>query len=147
MIAVSIKKKKKYETKGKWQSKRKKRLKKPSRCFSERGRRRRRMFLKEMVSSIAPALTLIYQASYEQGQIPDDSKSAFVTPLFKKGHTSKAANYRTVSRTSCCCKVMEHIVHSHLMICYEVSEKKDKNKQQQQHSERLPAWLQEEEIL
>ena len=86
------------------------------------------MFLKEMASSVAPALTFIYQASYEQGQIPDDSKSAFVTPLFKKGHTSKAANYRTVSRTSCCCKVMEHIVHSHLMICYEDFEKK---KQQQ----------------
>ena len=29
-------------------------------------------FLKEMASSTAPALTLIYQASYAQGQTPDD---------------------------------------------------------------------------
>ena len=36
-----------------------------------------------MASPIAAALTLIYQASYEQGQIPDDWKRAFVTPLFK----------------------------------------------------------------
>ena len=42
-------------------------------------------FLKEMASSVAPALTLIYQASYEQAQIPDDWKRVFVTSLFKKG--------------------------------------------------------------
>ena len=41
-------------------------------------------FLKEMASSIAPALTLTYQASYEQGQIPDGLKRAFITLLFKK---------------------------------------------------------------
>ena len=68
-----------------------------------------------MASPIARALTLIYQASYEQGQVPDDLKRAFVTPLFKKGDKSKASNYRPVSLTSCCCKVMEHIVHSILM--------------------------------
>ena len=64
-------------------------------------------FLKEMTSLIA--LTLIYQASYEQGQIPDDWKRAFVTPLFKEGDKSKAANYRPISLTYCCCKVMEYI--------------------------------------
>ena len=72
-------------------------------------------FLKEMGSSIAPALTFIYQASYEQGQIPDNWKRAFMTPLFEKGGKSKASNYRPVSLTLCCCKVMEHIVHSRLM--------------------------------
>ena len=48
-------------------------------------------FLKEMASPIA--LTLIYHASYEQGQVPDDWKRAFVTPLFKKADKSKASNY------------------------------------------------------
>ena len=38
-----------------------------------------------------------------------------MTPLFKKGNQSKAANCRPVSLTACCCKVMEHVVHSHLM--------------------------------
>ena len=68
-----------------------------------------------MAPSIAPALTLIFQASYDQGQFPDDLKRANVTPLYKKGDKSKAANYRPVSLTSTCCKIMEHIVHSHLM--------------------------------
>ena len=70
--------------------------------------------LKEIACSIAPALTLIYQASYEQGQIADDWKRDFVTHLFKKWGKSKASNFRPVSLTSYCCKVMEHIVHSNL---------------------------------
>ena len=68
-----------------------------------------------MAPSIAPALTLIYQAFYNQGTAPNDWKGAFVTPLFKKGDKSKAANYRPISLTSICSKTMEHIVHSHLM--------------------------------
>ena len=38
-------------------------------------------FLKEMAPSITPALTLIFQASYDQGQVPEDWKRAYVTPL------------------------------------------------------------------
>ena len=72
-------------------------------------------FLKEMAPSISPALTLIFQASYDQGTVPTDWKGAFVTPLFKKGDKSKASNYRPVSLTSICSKAMEHIIHSHLM--------------------------------
>ena len=72
-------------------------------------------FLKEMAPSISPALTLIFQASYDQGTVPTDRKGAFVTPLFKKGDKSKASNYRPVSLTSICSKAMEHIIHSHLM--------------------------------
>ena len=72
-------------------------------------------FLKEMAPSISPALTLIFQASYDQGTVPTDWKGAFVTTLFKKEDKSKASNYRPVSLTSICSKAMEHIIHSHLM--------------------------------
>ena len=68
-----------------------------------------------MASSVAPALTLIYQASHDQGQTPDDWKGAFITPLFKKGYESKASNYRLVSYISVSSKVMEHIVHIHIL--------------------------------
>ena len=72
-------------------------------------------FLKEMASPITPALTLIYQASLEQGQIPDKWKTANVAPIFKKGDKSKPSNYRPVSLTSICCKIVEHFLHNHIM--------------------------------
>jgi hypothetical protein len=72
-------------------------------------------FLRELASAISPMLTLIFQASHDQSQVPDDWKGALVTPLFKKGDKSKPSNYRPVSLTSICCKIMEHIVHSHVI--------------------------------
>jgi hypothetical protein len=72
-------------------------------------------FLKEMAAPVTPALTLIFQASLNQGQTPEDWKLVNVSPIFKKGDKSKPANYRPVSLTSVCCKVIEHIIHSHLM--------------------------------
>ena len=44
---------------------------------------------------------------------------ANVSPIFKKGDKSKPANYRPVSLTSVYCKVIEHIIHSHLMKFFE----------------------------
>ena len=71
--------------------------------------------LKETSHQVAPALTLLFQASLNQGKVPDEWKSANITPLFKKGDRSAAVNYRPVSLTSVCSKVMEHIVHSHII--------------------------------
>ena len=42
-------------------------------------------------------------------------QSANVAPIFKKGDRSKAANYRPVSLTCICCKLLEHIVSSNIM--------------------------------
>ena len=41
--------------------------------------------LKELVYQIAPALTLLYKASINQGAIPSDWKMANIVPIFKKG--------------------------------------------------------------
>ena len=72
-------------------------------------------FRKSMSSVLAPALTFIFQASLDQGQAPDDWRLAYVTPLFKKGDKSRASNYRPVSLTSLCCKVVDHIIHSQVI--------------------------------
>ncbi|KAK3108364.1 hypothetical protein FSP39_006467 [Pinctada imbricata] len=72
-------------------------------------------FLRTMSNSVAPILTIIFQASSDQGKVPDDWKSANVTPLFKKGDRARASNYRPVSLTSVCCKTLEHIVHRHVI--------------------------------
>ena len=76
-------------------------------------------FLKEMAEPLTPILTLIFSASLKQGQTPDDWKEANVSPIFKKGDKSQPANYRPVSLTYVCSKVLEHIIHSHLMNYFE----------------------------
>ena len=41
-------------------------------------------FLKEFAGQLSPAMTLIFQASLQQGEVPDDWKQANVAPIFKK---------------------------------------------------------------
>ena len=71
--------------------------------------------LKEFADELTPALTLVFQASLQQGKVPDDWKAALVTPVFKKGDRTVPANYRPISLTSVCCKLLEHIIHSQVM--------------------------------
>ena len=72
-------------------------------------------FLREMMAHpLAPTLALVFQASLDQGQIPDDWRTAHVTPIFKKGDNSKASNYRPVSLTSSTCNLLKHIIHNNI---------------------------------
>ena len=41
-------------------------------------------------------------------------KSANIVPLFKNGDRSTPSNYRPISLTYICSKLLEHIVHSHI---------------------------------
>ena len=70
--------------------------------------------LRELAAELAPILTTIFQQSLETGQIPGDSTLAFVSPIFKKGNRNLPVNYRPVSLTSVPCKIMEHIICSHV---------------------------------
>ena len=71
--------------------------------------------LKVLAEEIAPILTLLFQASLDQGTVPQKWKEAHVVPIFKKGDKNKAANYRPISLTSICSKCLEHIVRSNVM--------------------------------
>ena len=73
------------------------------------------MILKTLAPSIAPILIIIYQRSYDTGLIPDDWRNANVAPVYKKGKSSAPSNYRPISLTCIACKLMEHIVTSHIM--------------------------------
>ena len=68
--------------------------------------------LKEMVYQMAPLLTYFFQLSLDQGQLPQDWKSANITPIYKKGNRTDPANYRPISLTSTCSKILEHIIYS-----------------------------------
>ena len=77
------------------------------------------IILKKCASEIAPFLTMLFQTSINTGILPIDWRSANVTGVFKKGDRHDANNYRPVSLTSVTCKLLEHIVHKHLIIHYE----------------------------
>ena len=64
---------------------------------------------------IASILQVIFQRSLNTDRVPKDWSTAFVCPLFKKGDTSLASNYRPVSLTSILCKVPEHIVTTNVI--------------------------------
>ena len=66
--------------------------------------------LKDMANDLAPSLTLIYQASLQQGRIPDEWRKALITPIYKNGDRSCPANYRPISLTCIVCKTLEHII-------------------------------------
>ena len=65
-----------------------------------------------MAYQMAPLLTFIFQSSLDQGQLPQDWKSANITPIYKKGNRTDPANYRPISLTSTCSKILEHIIYS-----------------------------------
>ena len=71
--------------------------------------------LKECKSQIAPALSLIYGQSLQEAVIPTQWKEAHVKPIFKKGKKKQAKNYRPVSLTAICCKVLEKIVRNSIV--------------------------------
>ena len=71
--------------------------------------------LKIAAAELAPGLTKFFQLSVDKGQIPSDWKTAFVSPVFKKGNRSTPSNYRPISLTSVTCKLLEHVIFSHIM--------------------------------
>ena len=71
--------------------------------------------LKNCADSLAPILSEIFQLSLDSGSLPRDWKNANISCVFKKGDKHQASNYRPVSLTSVCCKLLEHIVCKHLM--------------------------------
>ena len=71
--------------------------------------------LKELANEISHVLCHLFQQSLSHGVIPDDWKTANICPLYKKNERSSPCNYRPVSLTSICCKLLEHIICSNLM--------------------------------
>ena len=72
--------------------------------------------LRQLSSTIAPILQLIFQTSVKTGQVPSDWKKANVCPIFKKGERYDPANYRPVSLTCTCSKLLEHTITKHLLL-------------------------------
>ena len=76
--------------------------------------------LKETANEIAPVLAFIFNTTLKLGEVPKDWKKANVAPIYKKkGHKWDCENYRPISLTCVCCKIMEHIVFTNIMTHFE----------------------------
>ena len=68
-----------------------------------------------IVLQISPILEIIFNKSFQTGQVPNDWKEANVAPIFKKGDKHNPSNYRPISLTCIISKCMEHILVSNIM--------------------------------
>ena len=71
--------------------------------------------LRECSDELAPILTIVFNRTLQTGCVPEDWKQANVSAVFKKGQRYDPANYRPVSLTCLCCKMLEHIITSSIM--------------------------------
>ena len=68
--------------------------------------------LKDGAPALSKPLTTLINRSLAEGSIPSDWKHAVVTPVYKSGPVSDAANYRPISTLPVFSKILERAVHS-----------------------------------
>ena len=71
--------------------------------------------LQRTAKAMSIPLTHLYQQSLDTGEVPDDWRTANVTPIHKKGDRTEPSNYRPVSLTSQVCKVLETFIRDEIV--------------------------------
>jgi len=75
--------------------------------------------LMQIQNEISHPPWILFQKSLQEGAVPDDSKRANVAPIFQKSSRGLPENYRPVSLTSQCSKLLEAIIRDSLTDCLE----------------------------
>ncbi len=71
--------------------------------------------LKTCARELAPSISLLLNKSFATGDIPDEWKSADVSPIFKKGSKHERDSCRQISLTCIICKIGEKIVKDRII--------------------------------
>ena len=73
--------------------------------------------LKECADEIVPLLATFFTQSLHSGNLPPDWLMSNISLIHKKGNKSSPPpnKYSLISLTSICCKLMEHVLASHIM--------------------------------
>ena len=72
------------------------------------------LFLINTQAVISRPLAFFFAYIFHARKIPDAWRNGNITPFFKKGKSADSSNYRPISLTSNCCKVMKSIIKDQL---------------------------------